>query len=61
MIANGSNFTPIVIDYFVGVKYPIMKNLMINYEHLCRHPIADTQSLSRQYGGYDMLSVSYGY
>jgi len=54
-------FTPVVTDYFCGIKYRVTKEIEAKYEHLCRHPTDAAESLSRQFGGYDMVSVSYGY
>lgn len=57
------SFSPIQAEWFVGVKFSLTKKINFKYEHLCTHPIlSDWNPIeNRLYGGYDMISVSYGY
>lgn len=60
--SSGVSFQPLQAEWFVGVKYEIVKGLVAKYEHLCIHPIqTDNIIITTVYGGYDMVSISYGY
>lgn len=58
-------FRPLQVDWYAGFKYRIGTNIHIQVEHLCIHPVAsDRQNLifqPRVLGGYNMLSINYGY
>jgi hypothetical protein len=61
--SKGIVFQPLSARWFVGLKYKVTKDITFNYEHLCIHPIQtdNNDTRSKIYGGYDMISVSYGY
>jgi len=58
----GGQFDPNTAYWYAGAKYK-WKFLDFKFEHLCIHPI-NTYSMQyrpRYYGGYNMISISYGY
>ena len=58
----GAQFDPVQAYWFVGATYTY-KSIKFKYEHECIHPINtySNQWRTRFYGGYDMISISYGY
>lgn len=62
MQRDGIQFDPTQAYWYVGVKWR-NKKFEIKYEHLCIHPINtySNQYRSRYFGGWDMVSFSYGY
>lgn len=58
----GSQFDPTEAYWYAGAKYK-WKFIDFKFEHLCIHPINtySNQYRSRYYGGYNMISISYGY
>lgn len=60
--ASGVTFTPLQAEWFAGLKVEIKKGLFLKYEHYCIHPIeTDGNIKTNVYGGYDLISLSYGY
>lgn len=58
---RGANFNPIQAEWAVGIKYKY-KGLTFRFEHLCIHPIGNSGiEAVKIYGGYDMISVGWGY
>ncbi len=57
-----TKFDPYQAYWYVGCNYKVSKNIKISYEHLCIHPITYF-SIPRDnlFGGYNMISISYGY
>lgn len=58
----GGAFDPTQAYWYVGVTYK-WKFFNFKAEHLCVHPIStySNQWRTKYYGGYNMISVSYGY
>lgn len=58
----GIQFDPTEAYWFAGAKYRINK-FEIKAEHLCIHPVNTYSNRwrAKYYGGYNMISVSYGY
>lgn len=57
----GASFNPIQAEWAVGIKYKY-KGLTFRFEHLCIHPIGNSGiEAVKIYGGYDMISVGWGY
>lgn len=60
--ASGISFRPMQAEWYVGLRYSVTDKIKIGYEHLCIHPIeAYAVYHSKVYGGYDVISISYGY
>ncbi len=60
--SSGISFQPLQAEWFAGVKYEIVKGLVAKYEHLCIHPIQTNGGIKTgAYGGYNMISIGYGY
>jgi hypothetical protein len=59
--SRGVTFDPLQAEWYAGVKYTRW-GLTMKAEHLCIHPIG-TYGVERiaRYGGYNMISVGYGY
>ena len=58
---RGGTFLPLQAVWYVGVKYTRW-GLTVKAEHLCIHPIgASGMDGIKQYGGYNMVSIGYGY
>lgn len=59
--ARGAMFSPLQAEWYAGAKYTLW-GLTVKAEHLCIHPIG-TFGVERmkRYGGYNMISVGYGY
>lgn len=59
---SGLSFDPTQAYWWVGASY-FWRQIKIKYEHECIHPINtySGQYRSKYYGGYDMVSISYGY
>jgi len=58
------SFRPLQSEWYAGIKFKIYNSIHIKYEHLCIHPVISDGSYelqTRLYGGYDMVSISYGY
>lgn len=62
MNKSGLSFDPTQAYWYVGATYK-WKFLNFKAEHLCIHPIStySNQWRTKYYGGYNMISVSYGY
>ena len=61
-ITSGGLFVPTQNKFYFGFKIDITKSVKMRLEHLCIHPIITAnESLNQQFGGYDMISVSYNY
>lgn len=59
---SSANFRPRLSEYYIGAKFHITKEIKVQYEHLCIHPVkAHGRSGIDKYGGYDMISLSYNY
>lgn len=57
-------FQPLQAEWYAGAKIKIYKKIYFQYEHMCVHPIISNNTFEKQskiYGGYNMLSISYGY
>lgn len=62
--AQNISFQPLQAEWYTGVKFHIAKELSLKAEHMCMHPILSDVSVKatpRVYGGYNMISLSYGY
>ena len=62
--AKNVTFAPTQAEWYAGVKYKFTDKIMVKYEHMCTHPVGSDGSQATQtslYGGYNMISVSYGY
>ena len=60
---RGLSFQPKQAEWYVGAKLTV-KKITFKFEHLCIHAVTGDGSYelqTRLYGGYNMLSVSYGY
>lgn len=59
---SGITFRPLQAEWFAGLSYSITAKVKVTYEHLCIHPIlTDGKSQTKIFGGYDVISISYGY
>jgi hypothetical protein len=60
--ASGVSFRPLQAEWFAGLSYSITAKVKVTYEHLCIHPIlTDGKDQTKIFGGYDVISISYGY
>lgn len=62
--ANSIFYRPLQAEWYTGAKFYITNDISIKAEHLCMHPIMSdvlSKNNSRVYGGYNMISISYGY
>ncbi|MBV5348867.1 hypothetical protein JZU61_04325 [bacterium] len=62
--SEGISFQPLQAEWYAGMKFRISDGLHLRFEHLCIHPILSSGSYItqiRMYGGYNMVSISYGY
>lgn len=59
---SDKSFDPTEAYWYVGAKYST-KYIKIQFEHLCIHPINtySSQYRTKYYGGYNTISISYGY
>lgn len=58
---RGLRFDPKIVNFYIGANLSY-KKFKIEYKHLCVHPTKSHTSIPIQvYGGYDMISISYGY
>ena len=58
---RGGTFAPLQAEWYVGIKYTI-RGITVRAEHLCIHPIGTSGfNEVKQYGGYNMVSIGYGY
>lgn len=50
------------VDYFtVGVSAYLDDNVMLGFEHMCQHPVANYEEpVKGEYGGYSTIYVSIG-
>lgn len=63
MKLSKTSFSPLQAEWYVGVKYNITSKINLQVEHLCIHPVSPRllgQGV-RLYGGYNMISINYGY
>lgn len=60
--AQNVAFVPLQAEWYAGMKYEIVKGVSLKYEHLCIHPIQTNGGIKTgAYGGYNMISIGYGY
>jgi len=58
---RGVQFSPNLVNFYIGVNLSY-KKFKLEYKHLCVHPTkVDGRKSLDVYGGYDMVSLSYGY
>lgn len=55
-------FRPLQAEWFVNVSFKLTDKIKVSIEHLCVHPVrSDGIERIEMFGGYNMISVSYGY
>lgn len=57
------SFSPNLFEFYSGIKYQLLSNVSINYQHLCIHPVSvDGKEFSAKlYGGYNLIEITFGY
>jgi hypothetical protein len=59
---NSFTFRPMQAEWFVNASFRLTDKLKLSVEHLCVHPVrTDGVRNVEVFGGYNMVSVSYGY
>ena len=61
---SGVSFKPVQAEWYAGIRYNITKEIRVEFEHLCIHSVQSNigyDPQAKQYGGYNMISINYGY